>query len=105
MLKNTKFIIITTLLLLLFNCSGRQKTVYQAPVFPNQDKIHFEIINDSFLLNGVFYMAISDSLLILYSASITPFINIFNKETGVLLKSVGTTGQPRRISSSVCLFI
>jgi hypothetical protein len=78
---------------LLFNCSGKQKTVYQAPVFPNQEEIHFEIINDSFLVKGVSYMAICDSLLIMYSPSITPFVNIFNKETGVLLKSAGTTGQ------------
>ncbi|MDR3245041.1 MAG: hypothetical protein LBT50_01250 [Prevotellaceae bacterium] len=29
---------------LLFNCSGKQKTVYQEPVFPNQEEIDFEII-------------------------------------------------------------
>jgi hypothetical protein len=77
----------------MFNCSGKPKTVYQAPVFPNQDEMHFEIINDTFLVNGVFYMAICDSLLVMYSPSITPIVNIFNKETGVLIQSVGTIGQ------------
>jgi hypothetical protein len=79
--------------LALSNCSGKQKTVYQEPVFPDYDEIHFEIINDSFLLNRVHYMIICDSLLIMHSPSITPFINIFNKETGVLIKSIGTIGQ------------
>jgi hypothetical protein len=89
---------------MIFNCSG--KTVYQAPVFPNEDEIHFEIINDSFLTMGVFYMDICDSLLVMCSPMMTPIVNIFNKETGVLIKSVGTIGQgpEELVNPSTCSF-
>ncbi|MDR0836107.1 MAG: TolB-like 6-bladed beta-propeller domain-containing protein, partial [Tannerella sp.] len=74
-------------------CSNKQEVIYQAPVFEKQQEVSFEIINDSFLFKGSSALFVCDSLLILCASGINPIIHLFNKETGLFLKSVGVTGQ------------
>lgn len=81
-----------TVIMLFFNCSDKQKPVYQAPVPQSSKELHFDIINDTILIKVAGYMTTCDSLLIMYDPSISPSIQIFDRENGVLLKSAGERG-------------
>jgi hypothetical protein len=92
---NCKFIVFLLFLCLFtISCSNKHEVTYQAPVFEKQQEVSFEIINDSFMFKTATYgLIVSDSLLILCDPFINPVIHLFDKESGLFLKSVGVTGH------------
>jgi hypothetical protein len=87
----TTFTTICTLSLFLVSCSKKIK--YEAPIFPNQESLNVEIINDDFIFRAISFLSVYDSLLIVCDPSQSPVANVFNKNDGNFIGSFGNKGQ------------
>jgi hypothetical protein len=62
-------------------------------MFPIQEEIYIEIINDDFMFRAIGFIEIYDSLLIVCDPFIDPVIHVFSKYDGSHIASGGRRGQ------------
>lgn len=84
--------IFLTLLLTGF-ISCKQEVSYQAPVFPKQQQVEVQVLNNQYLFRYANQPLLYDSLLIVGDLNDEAYICIFNRYSGKLVKAFGKKGN------------
>lgn len=75
------------------SCSASKDISFEVPVFGKQYRVNTTVLNDSYVYGHAWNLLTCDSLLIVVDMGQEDIIHIFNRNTGVFLKSAGKKGN------------
>ena len=73
--------------------SCKQEIVYEPPVFPKQQQVEVQVLNEQYLFRYANQPLLYDSLLIVGDLNDEAYICIFNRYSGNLIRSFGRRGN------------